>query len=327
MSAIPENTAAVATADEVRSEAAEDFLTRLRAFMEARDLTRTRVAKEAGVSPSALTQVLGGTYKGKTENVLKKLRSWLAEQIGREDASTRLPDDPAFFETRTATKIIDALRYAKFYSDLVVIYGGAGLGKTVTCEHFRNTNAGVWRVAMSPTTATPGAVLDIICQELGLTRVPHKAVQRQAYIVKKLAETRGLMIVDEAQHLTIQGLETVRAIHDASGVGLALCGNETVYAQLTGGVRAAHFAQLFSRVGMRLHLTRTLKADVEAMCDAWRVKGKTERDYLHKIASNEGGLRIASKVIRLASMLAGGKQLAVAHLRDAAGMLGWEASK
>ena len=72
---------------------------------------------------------------------------------------------------------------------------------------------------------------------------------------------RGLLIVDEAQHLSLRALETLRALHDATGAGLALMGNAVVYARLTGGRRAAEFAQLFSRVGKRVRLTQVEEGD------------------------------------------------------------------
>jgi DNA transposition AAA+ family ATPase len=101
----------------------------------------------------------------------------------------------------------------------------------------------------------------------------------------------ALLIVDEAQHLKLEAVEALRAIHDSTGVGLVLSGNESVYAKLTGGTRRAEFAQLFSRVGRRLRLDRPSPGDVAAILQAWRIEGIKERELCQQIASLPGGLR------------------------------------
>jgi DNA transposition AAA+ family ATPase len=107
---------------------------------------------------------------------------------------------------------------------------------------------------------------------------------------------------------------------DQAGIGIALLGNETVYARLEGGTRAAQYAQLFSRVGMRLARPRALKGDIEKLLDAWEIGGREERALLLAIAKKPGALRNLTKVVRMAHMLAGAEgaeRVAEAHLRMA----------
>ena len=100
----------------------------------------------------------------------------------------------------------------------------------------------------------------------------------------------------------------MRALHDATGVGLALVGNEAVYARMTGGTRAAYLDRLFSRIGKRVRLTRATRDDVDAIIDAWGVDVHACRRTLHEIAARPGGLRGLTKVLRLASMFAAGAE-------------------
>ena len=80
-------------------------------------------------------------------------------------------------------------------------------------------------------------------------------------------------------------------MHDSTGVGLVLSGNESVYTRLTGRTRRADFAQLFSRVGKRLRLDKPAPGDVTAILQAWRIEGTKERELCQQIASLPGGLR------------------------------------
>ena len=59
-----------------------------------------------------------------------------------------------------------------------------------------------------------------------------------------------MIIIDEAQHLTVRALNHIRCLADESGIGICLIGNEDVYSKLKGTGKA-DFAQLFSRIGMR----------------------------------------------------------------------------
>ena len=45
-------------------------------------------------------------------------------------------------------------------------------------------------------------------------------------IVQGLRGREGLLIIDEAQHLLLPALESLRSIHDATACGLVLMGNE-----------------------------------------------------------------------------------------------------
>jgi DNA transposition AAA+ family ATPase len=120
--------------------------------------------------------------------------------------------------------------------------------------------------------------------------------------------TGGLLIVDEAQHLNLPAIEAIRSIYDKAEIGLVLCGNESVYARLSGGSRAANFAQLFSRIGKRLRLTTPKEDDVTPLADAFGVTGKEELQALIEISKKPGALRLVAKILWLAVVMANGNK-------------------
>jgi hypothetical protein len=98
----------------------------------------------------------------------------------------------------------------------------------------------------------------------------------------------------------------MRTIHDLTGIGVALVGNETVYTRLEGHGRQAQFAQLYSRVGMRISKNKVRRDDVNILLNGWNIMGEAERGLLFEIARKPGGLRGMTKTIRLAFLSSGG---------------------
>jgi len=205
-----------------------------------------------------------------------------------------------------------------------VIYGGAGLGKTVTLEHYRASNPSVWIATMAPDTKGVVSCLEEIAEAVGIREVPGGARKIARLIRKRIAGTRGLLVIDEAQHLCHRALDSIRSIHDATGVGVCLAGNEIVYAQLTGGTRAIGFAQLFSRVAKRVRLSKPTDADIAAILDAWQITDKDTRKFCMAIGKRPGALRGLSQTLRLASLFASnvGEPLSLPIIRDAWADLG-----
>lgn len=281
-------------------------------------VSQSRIALEAGMSTSMLSQWLKGDYQGDNTAAETKVQTWLSNRADKARLGAR--KDIGFIETPTAKKIISALSYAQTMHDLVLVYGAAGVGKTHSLKHYREMRPNVWIVTMSPDAGTFSAALEEIAYELNLRGLQGRSSARlKRDIAVRIEGTEGLLICDESQHLSVSALECIRSLHDATGIGLALVGNETVYARVTGGIRSAAFAQLFSRIGKRLHLTRPLKGDVEGVIDAWGLDGREERELLANIAATPGALRSVIKTLRLAGLMADGDDAPVSlkYLRAA----------
>lgn len=278
---------------------------------------QSQIARETGLSAAAVSTWLKGTYKGDNIAVEDKISIWLSAREEKKTSISGLPLLPSWIATPTAGRITNVLLYAQMAGDIAVVYGGAGVGKTYSCIEYQRKYPNVWLVTMTSDTANVAAALEEIAETIGLRGTPGRASRLRRELSRKFKGTGGLLIIDEAQHLSIAALESLRAIYDATGIGLVLAGNEFVYARLTGGNRAATFAQLFSRLGKKLRLVRPSKNDASALLDAIQVFGKQERQALMEIALKDGALRLMVKVWRLATMLAAGKETPVTceHIR------------
>lgn len=139
------------------------------------------------------------------------------------------------------------------------------------------------------------------CMEIGIRDLAHRNSELEQDIVERLTDTKGMLVIDEAQHLFLPALETVRSLHDASGVAVVLF----VYSGLVGR-RQAEFAQISSRIGKKLNLKRAKPADIDALARAWIVNDKHALKELRTIGALPGGLRGVTQTLRMATMIAQG---------------------
>ena len=288
-------------------------------------ISQQRIAKEigTGVSAATLSQWLGGTYQGDNDKVAQRVSSWYDTYQDRR-ARAGLPDAPEWVETPTTERIESGLRYAQLAQDMAIIYGPAGVSKTKTCQHYGTISPGVFMATMTPATASVLTSLRQVAIACGLRDLPNSSAGLQNAIVAKLAHTRGLLIIDESQHLSIQALDQIRSLHDACLIGVVLAGNEFVYNRMTDGNRAPYLDRLLSRVGKRVALGKPGDADVDALLRGWKISDPGIRTIAHDIARRPGALRMMTKVLRLAASYAAAQDhaLSVDDMKAAARDLG-----
>jgi DNA transposition AAA+ family ATPase len=279
---------------------------RVRDYVATNSTSYKGVALMAGVAESTFTAWLGGKYRGNNDRIEADIRVWLKseEQLGKRRMV--LPVDAKFSPTRSALKFMAALEHAQAMPDVAVIAAGAGVGKTTTCTHYKATRPNVWILTAEPSMATPYAMLEYLREVLGLPETPPHKTSRA--VTMKLQGTQGLVIIDEAQHLSIKCIDQMRMIYDRAGIGLALVGNEEVWGRIDGGGRKAELAQLFSRVGIRVTVGRPTAKDIEILLDASEITDPKQRAVLKTIAGKPGALRAMVKTLRLARMVALGSE-------------------
>ena len=212
-------------------------------------------------------------------------------------------------ETPTSVQIMGALEYARATPSIAVVFGGVGCSKTSAARHYAKSfswpsKGRVHYVYASQFRRSPTAILHAIAVKVFPDFV---GAYRSYQIVEEILGALGpgsLIIVDEAQHLETEALEGVRSFLDEGGIGLAFLGNAVLDARIAGKGRHAAFAQMHSRVGMRLHVGRPSDDDIKAVLDAWRISGRREREYAGQIAGGSGGIRQLRKVLDQARLAA-----------------------
>lgn len=304
-------------------ESDDIILNRVRAEIDRQGITQGQAAKAAGISATTLTQLFNGTYNANPKAQLAKLDKWLTIIAEEAQAQFKMPPLPKWAETPTAGRIIKALFYAQRAGDVAVIYGGAGLGKTTATKEYRRRYPNVWIATMSPATSSVSTCLEKVCFSLGMKTPPPSGARMEREIISRIVNTGGLLLIDEAQHLSVQALDALRSLHDATNIGLALVGNEAVYTSMTGGNRASYLDRLYSRIGKRVKLTRAKKEDVVNLAAELGINPNDTQSIklLVEIGGYSGALRSVVKTVRLASMIAKGETVEFKHLAKAWGDL------
>ena len=251
--------------------------------------------------------VPGNTGGEASELELSKVAQALAfdpypaeEPIG--DFGERRPPCAQWVETPSARRIRIALAFAQEHGDLAVIHGGTGVGKTEAARRYASEGQHVWIAEMSGAANRLRPCLQAVARACGMPCPWGGAYEMEREIVEQMRRVRGLLVIDEAQHLDHPQLEELRMLHDMSGRGLALLGND----RFGSRIKQPEFAALASRMGARVHLPAARPEDVDALLAARGIEGAKARQRALLLSAPPGGLRALARALER-GILAGGK--------------------
>lgn len=281
------------------------------------ETTQGGIAKEVGISGAAISQWLKGNYAGDNAKIESLLDSWLLDRETKLAMASGMIDTPDFIPLSVCGRIESLLAYIQVRGSIGVVYGPPGIGKTTTITEYRNNHGNVWVHTSHPNAKGVRQCLLELAEEMGIKRVKTAACLSKN-IIRRVRGTKGLIIIDDAQHVGRHALEELRYIHDVSRVGLVLCGNEHTYGRIAGDGSEA-FAQFFSRIGKRLSLTLPSTEDATALAQSMGVDGKREIAKCLEIAATPESLRGMVEVIIDAHTMASGikQKMDVRHINAA----------
>lgn len=263
---------------------------------------QTRLAREAGISAPTISQWLRDKYKGNNQAVKDKLRAWIATHAQSAAVSATIaPNRTGWIETPASLEIERAFVVARSVPTMAVIYGPPGIGKTSTAKHYASTTPNVWYVAANSAVRSMAAILKLIGMAVN-ARGGYRNYDLSQDIINRVTGTRGLLVIDEFQHLSLPAKEQVRAIHDAAEIGIALVGNEVGWSDMGGRTRSMEHAQLFSRCWPVVPLSNPKEGDVLAILDAWNMTETAMKELAMHIAAGGGGLRNLVKTLQQAAL-------------------------
>lgn len=188
-----------------------------------------KLARAFGYTGGSLSQYLNDKYCGNIERFESKVIEFLKNrEAAAELKSSVIGND--YKETSVSNNVFQIIKICHLQGGLAIACGDAGIGKTMACLHYieqcPNTS---YMVTANACFSNLSAFLGKICDCLNIK--PHR--RRLSDMWNALAEEfsggRKVLIIDEAQFLTVRVVETLRSLSDQNpNFGICLIGNTDI---------------------------------------------------------------------------------------------------
>lgn len=228
-----------------------NVITQLKDVMDTHGYSQGQVARAIGRSVTAMNLYVQGKYNGDIADMEERIGNFIRRVREKQNA---LRIDERFVSTPTARKGLEVLAYAHQECEICVLYGAAGLGKTMTLKEYARRDDAVIFIEADP-GYTARTLLEELCGRLKQNKNGniHTLID---LCVEKLKGTGRLLIIDEAELLPYRALEVIRRLHDKAGIGVVMAGMPRLITNLKG--KRGEFAQLYSRVALALDMGNSL---------------------------------------------------------------------
>ncbi|RIV82976.1 hypothetical protein D2V17_14335 [Aurantiacibacter xanthus] len=278
-------------------------------------LSWSELAKRTGL-PDSTISLFGGKngYPGKEERPAEHVRRYREMLSAHEAADLEPVTAPAFFQTETSQRLhhlfLMAQRGKMYYVSLP-----SGLGKSTSARQFQQLYPNVILATMRPSSAGLMSAMVRILSALGQDNAKGAPDRLSAQIVDHLKKLRHpLLLIDEAQELTIKAMEEIRAWSDEIGLGVVFMGDMRLHKL----IQTSDVPQLRRRM-RPIVWERPFAKDVEALADAWNVTDPKCVKFLGEIAEMGGGLGNPTETLCEALLISRSQSrpLEVADLKEA----------
>jgi len=251
--------------------------------------------EEAGYSRSAWSSYFKGTYRGTSTNLDMALIRFLEEW----KATVSLAPISAL------NMIIKVCNLTFRHNELAVVFGDAGVGKTVSVKHYARTHDDVILI-QSTRAIQAGELLILILKRLGEYHTGYSSLQtRIDHIQLALRRQKKLIIIDEADQLPVRTLEMIRSFYDDGNCGLVLIGLPRIIDLMTRGQSLReNLAQLYSRVGYKYEIKPPKLNEIRLIVDRYGYN-LSHRIFneIREWSSGSGELRMVTKLMERAKNL------------------------
>lgn len=288
-----------------------NIIEQVKAIIERDGLTHAYVARQSGVSAQVLSPLLKDKYTSSTDVHFEKLANWLKTYESTKQTRSDTCEDPDWVPTQTSTKLLEMMRLSQGFSAWTMAYEGAGVGKTESAKHYQKNNSNVWIVTASPNYKARRAFLTLIAREMGLN-ANGMTIDRLDYeITQRITGSNGLLIVDEAQYVTDDSLNSLRILSE-NRIGVTLLGNDIVRSRMSAPKSRINMNPVWSRMLKSHRVVRSTQRDIKTYINAWGIKDSNIITWAYKaIPPTTGQLRTLKNLIRLAVSMSKQEQIPV----------------
>ena len=257
--------------------------------------SQAKACRVVGISASIMTPLRKGEYNGDEDKQFDILESYF--DLKEEAKAKHKTED--YVPTSVSESVYLYIRNAQIKGGLLAISGDAGIGKTRAIRKFYSENKGncIW-ITANPCLNTIKPILRKICKELGIVNARTND-DMYVSILEKLRD--GMVIVfDEAQHLSLKVIETLRGFSDYfldrnMTLGIVFVGNSTTITRF-GGRQDAVFEQIANRTIQKpvFNTSDIRKEDIQMLYP--ELTDEKSIDFMLKIAQSREAIRGANNL-------------------------------
>lgn len=233
---------------------------RLSAYITNSPRTKAAIAKDIGISASALTNYLQDKYQAKDLSGIEgKIETFLNKVSDREQLPA--PVEIGFVNIESSGNIFNVADYCRLKRRIGVVVGEAGVGKTTAIrEYGRKHNDTL--IIYAHRSMTQKALFKAIAQQIG-----EDDRGLTCDIFARVSQRLGdrLLIIDEAEHLSIPMLDELRRLNDPEfgSSGLLLVGLPRFVELIRS--RQHDYAYLRNRINQSVIVTNMCLDDTSAI--------------------------------------------------------------
>lgn len=267
--------------------------------MAAAGLSAEAVAKELGIGKSSVYAIINGSYTGKAE-IAEKVLNFIEEKYAASEEAKN-----SAFLTQKQRVFLKGLEFCYDDSELLVICGPSGIGKTFSAKKFASDHPGVVYYKVKEGFGWKNTLSEIAAL---FNRNEHGSSSDMMKNILAAIKTSGcrMLIIDEIEHIfmdtrknaSLKRVAFFREIQEACGVGVALIGLDVLESEL----RFAAKSYITNRIDC---LLKGEPVDLQEMREFWeKVLKKSYSRTLEPVfekAKISGNLRILKKLAKRAS--------------------------
>lgn len=227
----------------------------LEIFLESQGLSQVALGRALGISSASISTFRKGEYKGNNKELGRKIKLYLDDYTSKDKGADT--QNVQVYESHDKQMADFVINEAVRDKEIAIIVGCAGSGKSTIAKDYARIHPNAILIEAT-LHSTARVILDELCERLHISggRNLHEKV---ILIAKELKRRDVVILIDEAEHLSVRALEDLRRIWDFSSCPLILFGTEILLKNLIG--KNGELRQLYSRIGGKWHMKGLSEAE------------------------------------------------------------------
>ena len=270
----------------------------LHEFQRTNGLTLKQLGQKLGRNEGFVNKYLNSVPEGDIASFEERITDMLKREARKRSWES------VYFQTDAADACFSVFDLVREASDIGLIHGPAGYGKSVAFRKYLEDHRTVIGFTAMEGSGSQYDVMRGISSCLDMRRWNPRETKLADYLVGKLKGSERCVLIDNAQRLYLSGFRWMMDFHDNTGVSFVLIGNPEVMDKLNGN------DQLSSRIGIQVDISTQLGKgewlDVAADRKVAAMWPKAQREIgilAREAARKPGHLRTLDKQLRIAITL------------------------